>query len=232
MKRILMMACLLAGLVAPPAWAAAYDVFLKIEGVDGESSAKGHEKWVDVLRWDWGVHNTGGSSGGSSAGGGKAVFDDFSWVQRLDSSVVDLFKLVSTGKFAAKATLDVATTGAGAYTFFQMEFDGVSPNKLNMQGSGADTSVFGAFGYDKVTLRYRPQDQKGTPGKWIEGVFDVKKNKGAFVGDENVILGLFSAGGNVSVDTIVRQVPEPAAMALMAIGLLGIGIGMRRRQRP
>ena len=34
---------------------AAFDMFLKVDGIDGESLLKGHEKEIDVLAWSWGV---------------------------------------------------------------------------------------------------------------------------------------------------------------------------------
>ena len=38
-------------------------VFLKIEGIDGESDAKGHKDEIDVLSWSWGESSAGGTPG-------------------------------------------------------------------------------------------------------------------------------------------------------------------------
>ena len=39
--------------------AQAADYFLKIEGIDGESKSKGHDKWIDVISIDWGMSKPG-----------------------------------------------------------------------------------------------------------------------------------------------------------------------------
>ena len=31
---------------------AAFDIFLKLDGIDGESTAKGHEKEIEVVSYD------------------------------------------------------------------------------------------------------------------------------------------------------------------------------------
>ena len=43
--------------------------FLKIDGIDGDSTSVQHKGEIDVQSWSWGVTQTGSSSGG----GGGAV---------------------------------------------------------------------------------------------------------------------------------------------------------------
>jgi type VI secretion system secreted protein Hcp len=47
-------------LFAAPAQAAV-DMFIKIEGIDGESRDSKHNEWIDVLAWSWGASSSGGS---------------------------------------------------------------------------------------------------------------------------------------------------------------------------
>jgi type VI secretion system secreted protein Hcp len=37
----------------------AVDMFLKLDGVNGESKDKVHGKEIDVLSWSWGMTNSG-----------------------------------------------------------------------------------------------------------------------------------------------------------------------------
>lgn len=211
---------------------AAVDYFLKVGDIDGEATQKDHENWIDVFSFSWGLSNASSGGGGAGGGTGKAVFSDFSWMQGLDSSVVPLFLAVASGQRFETATFDVVRTGDRSETFFQMIFGDASPNSLSLSGAGDDIFASASLGADMVTMRYRPQDERGGYGDWIEGTWDLRRNAPAvFSGDPNVLTGLLLAGPtSVRIDADIGVVPEPATGALMAGGLLLL-YGLRRRQR-
>lgn len=227
MRRLFVVAGLAASLVAMPA-SAALDYFLNIDTIEGDSTHKDHKDWIDVDSWAWGVTYVGANSGGSGGGSGKAVFQDFSWTQGMDSSVVPMFLGVATGKQYKKATLDVVASGEGQKSFFQMVFSDVSLHKLSQQGSGDGIGVDAALGYASVQMRYRPQDAKGGFGDWIEGTFDIKGGKAAFSGNPLVVEGLMRAGGSLDFVAPVANVPEPGTYAMFALGLLALAVARRR----
>jgi type VI secretion system secreted protein Hcp len=47
----------------------AVDMFMKIDGVTGESRDKTHGKEIDVLAWSWGMSQSGTARIGGGAGG-------------------------------------------------------------------------------------------------------------------------------------------------------------------
>ncbi|MEO7986135.1 MAG: type VI secretion system tube protein Hcp, partial [Gemmatimonadales bacterium] len=50
----------------------AFDAFLKIDGVDGESTRKGFEKQTEIFSYSFGASNPSTvGSGGGGGGGGK-----------------------------------------------------------------------------------------------------------------------------------------------------------------
>jgi type VI secretion system secreted protein Hcp len=125
MKKILAVGMLAPSLWLSPAWAANSDYLLKIDTIDGGSKLIHYEKWIDVDSWSWGLTNTGSASSGG-AGSGKTVFEDFSWTQAIDSSVVPIFEGVASGKHFKTATLDVLSTGGKApAAYFEMVFSDV-----------------------------------------------------------------------------------------------------------
>ena len=62
----------------------AVDMFLKINGVDGESKDKSHPMEIDVLAWSWGASNSGSAHVGGGAGAGKVNVQDISVTKWVD----------------------------------------------------------------------------------------------------------------------------------------------------
>jgi len=213
---------------------AANSYFLKIDGIAGASTNDKHKDWIDIDSFSWGLTLATSSTGGGTAVG-KASFADFAWTQSVDISTPKWFLQVATGKHVPTATLDVVKTGGDtADLYFQMIFTETMGKSMYISGGG-DTPYESAAmtSGETVKLRYRPQDAKGGFGPWVEGSFSIKENSNTalFSGNEAVLLGLFSAGGNVAFDAgAITAVPEPASAALLLGGLVAL-VALKPRRR-
>lgn len=211
---------------------AANDYFLKIDGIVGGSTDKNHKDWIDIDTFAWGL--TLATAGGNS-GVGKASFSDLTWSQSVDVSTPKWLLQVATGKHVTTTTLDVVRTGGKTSDlFFQMIFTGTLGTRMNINGGGDTLYETAAMtSGETVRLRYRPQDDKGGYGSWVEGSFNIKENSGKalFSGNEAVLMGLFSAGGNIAFDAgAITPVPEPANAALLLGGLVALAAFKPRRR--
>jgi type VI secretion system secreted protein Hcp len=98
----------------------AVDMFLKIDGIDGESSDKDHKDWIEVLSFSWGVHNTASSS--SSGGGtGRATAEDFTFTHKVDKATPNLMLACATGKHLPNAQLTVRKSGSDKGEFLKIK---------------------------------------------------------------------------------------------------------------
>src|SRR5437763_14257572 len=89
----------------------AVDMFLKIDGVDGESKDKQHAKEIDVLAWSWGLSNSGSAHVGGGAGAGKVNVQDLSFTKYIDKASPDLMLGACNGKHYDNALLTVRKAG-------------------------------------------------------------------------------------------------------------------------
>ena len=92
------MTLLVLGLFAGPT-VGAVDMFLKIDGVEGESKDQSHRDWIDVLSFDMSVSRPiGPGAGGGRAGGQAAEASDLSLSKYIDKSSPKLVLACCDGK--------------------------------------------------------------------------------------------------------------------------------------
>jgi type VI secretion system secreted protein Hcp len=80
------------------------DMFLKIDGVEGEAKDKTHGKEIDVLAWAWGASNAG-------SGSGKVKVHDLTITKNVDSSSPKLLLACFAGTHYPSALLTVRKAG-------------------------------------------------------------------------------------------------------------------------
>src|SRR5678815_3312224 len=78
---------------------AGFDIFLKLDGIDGESTTKGHEKEIEVLSYDQSIDSTVPSSGGVGGGGGagKSTFSGVRFRKLLDTASIPIALACASG---------------------------------------------------------------------------------------------------------------------------------------
>jgi type VI secretion system secreted protein Hcp len=157
----------------------AFDAFLKIDGIDGESTRKGFEKQIPILSFSWGGTNpsTIGVTGGG--GGGKGTLSSLNVMKKSDSSSPKFFQKCMEGEHIKKAALTLLKAGGKeAVDFVKYELENVFIDSVQYSGAqGGDDapmeSISVAFG--KVTYTYTPQKPDGTKGSPVVGQWDVTK---------------------------------------------------------
>jgi len=218
LKKFVYTTALLAALPSS-APAAALDYYLKIDGIQGESTNDKHKNEIDVLSWAW----------GTSRANDTTVFAPFSWQQGLDRSFVPLFLGLTNGTSFASALLSVVRPGvkAGA-EFFQMKFEDAEMVSLSSKADTTGIVVDAAMTYGSITMTYRMQKADGTLDSPIVGTWTKVNHALTFTGDPLVMRGLAEAGGSLD---FVSTVPEPSSWVSLVAGLGIVGAVLRRRRK-
>jgi len=98
---------------------AAVDYFLKLEGIEGESSDSKHKNEIDIESWSWGETQSGSFAGGGGGGAGKVSMQDFHFVMRVNKSSPKLMEACASGEHIKKSGLALSEGRQGATGIFE-----------------------------------------------------------------------------------------------------------------
>jgi type VI secretion system secreted protein Hcp len=120
---------------------AAVDYFLKIDGIEGESLQKGHEKEIEIMSFSWGEQNAGSFSGNLGGGSGKVSMQDFHFTVPVNKSSPKLFLACATGEHIKSAVLVCRKAGKTQQEFLKWKFTDLLISSYNTGGSGGSDVV-------------------------------------------------------------------------------------------
>ena len=156
----------------------AVDMFLKIEGIKGESQDDKHKDEIDVLSWSWGMTHAAKLTTGSGGGAGKASFHDLSFTHKIDKASPVLLKGCATGQHLKEATITRRKAGKGQQEFLIIKMNDVLITAVsdadNDEGGNLETV---SLAFAKVDLEYRPQKADGSLDAGIHFKYDIKAHK-------------------------------------------------------
>lgn len=159
----------------------AFDAYLKLDGLDGDSTRKGFEKWIEIYSFSLGASNTVNiGTSGSGAGAGKVSVSSFNIMKKSDAISPTLFLNCCSGKHFPKGSLVLNKAGGdAAVDYLKYDFNEVFVESVQWSGSsgGDDTPTESvSFAFSKVNITYTPQKADGTKGSAIVGGWDLAKN--------------------------------------------------------
>jgi type VI secretion system secreted protein Hcp len=163
----------------------AFDAFLKLDGIPGESTDDKHKDWIEVLSFSWGVSQP--ASGSASSGGARSAercnHTDLQIVKSLDKASPKLFLNCCNGSHIGtiKLALNRATGDKQQYMLYQLSDAIVSSVRPGGTAQGGETLPLEevSFNYGKIELIYTETDHKtGKPKGDVKGFWDLTTNKG------------------------------------------------------
>ena len=156
----------------------AVDMFMKIEGISGESKDSKHSKEIDVLAWSWGLSNSGSAHVGGGSGAGKANFQDLSFTKWVDMATTPLMLAVANGKHVASATLVVRKAGEHPLEYLTIVMKDCLMTSLSTGGSGGEDRLTEnvTISFGEVEVKYKEQAEKGGAAGTGDFKWDIKGN--------------------------------------------------------
>lgn len=161
----------------------AFDAFLKVDSIDGECLDSGHEGWIEVLSYGWGVVQP--TSGTPSSAGGltaqRADFKPFTVIKALDKASPKLALGCAGGEHFKSAILQLCRAGGDKQLYMEYKLTDVIVSSFYPGGQHSSENLPTeevAFSYGKIEWKYVQTKVAGGQGSGnVAAGWDLKTNK-------------------------------------------------------
>ncbi len=160
----------------------AFDAYLQIEGIEGESHDSAHENWIQLQSYQHDVKNeTTGQSGGGHHTGGRCIHGDIIVTKPLDSASPNLSLACCQGKSHPTAVVELCRSGGSgtdAVPYQKIELTDVVITSVKPVASESVQFPMEevSLTYGTITWTYTKTDITGNPAGEIVTGWDLKKN--------------------------------------------------------
>lgn len=159
---------------------ASLDVFLKLEGIQGDSTDPMHTNEIVAVSFKIAVQQTAGGGGGT----GHPQFTPLTVFKFIDRASPELFFSSATGRHLRSATLVVRKSGTNPFEFYKIRLKDVVISNLSQDANATDQdgnlieSI--ALSYSVISWTFIPQNVDGSPGVPITFTYNVAGGNQAF----------------------------------------------------
>lgn len=162
----------------------AFDAFLKIDGIPGESTDDKHKDWIEIVSYSWGVSQpksaAPSSSGGATAE--RADFQQFSVVKSLDKSSPKLALACADGTHVKEVKLELCRAGGDKLKYMEYKMSNCIITSVHRSGAaqGGESLPLEqiSLDYGKIEWIYTQQKRAdGSGGGQVAAGWDLEKNK-------------------------------------------------------
>jgi len=162
----------------------AFDAFIKIDGIPGESSDDKHKEWIEVLSFKHQIEQPA-SSTASSVGGATAErvnHGSFNIVHCLDKATPKLLEACCTGKHIKEVTIELCRAGGDKLKYMEIKLEQVLISSVADNGASTGEAGFPsetvALSYGKIKWTYTQQKREdGAAGGNVSAGWDLTANK-------------------------------------------------------
>ena len=142
----------------------AWDAYLVVAGITGESKREGHEGEIEIISFSFGGSNPSSVGLGGGGGTGTVSLSSFNIMKKTDATSCEMFQAMCTGEHFDEAVLVLYKSGgkAGALPYLVYTFEENIPME----------SV--SFSFGRIEITYTEQNEDGTAGGDHQGMWDVR----------------------------------------------------------
>jgi type VI secretion system secreted protein Hcp len=157
------------------------DIFIKIDGIEGEAHDDKHKNEIEVQSFSWGLSNTGSHAAGGGGGSKHANLQDVHFTKFIDKSSPKLFESSATGAHIKKADVTFRKAGQkeGQLEYLKITLSDLLVSSYQLSdGVGHDLpSEQVSLNFAKIEFDYKEQKADGSLGGSVKAGYDIKLAK-------------------------------------------------------
>jgi type VI secretion system secreted protein Hcp len=156
------------------------DYYLKIDGITGESTSqiKGLEGSIELSSWNWGANNPARiGSATTGFGTGRVALTELQCSAEMSTASNFLFDFCATGKHVKNAILMAREAGGGQEAYYVITLEGVFVTSYSTGGSSNRAFDKFSLAFNKISIDYKQQNEKGKPKSAGKKSWDLRTNK-------------------------------------------------------
>jgi len=157
------------------------DFFLKLDGIEGESTKDKHKNEIEIESWSWHEAQLGTSSHGGGSAAGRVKMEDFQFAMRVNKASPKLMMYCAKGLPVKNAVLTCRKAGGEQQDYVKWTFTDVLISSYHAGGGGSGEIVpmdKCSFNFTKVEFEYKEQKPDGSLGGPVKTWYDIKQTKG------------------------------------------------------
>jgi type VI secretion system secreted protein Hcp len=156
----------------------AVDMFLKLDGIKGESKDHKHKDEIHIESFSWGMNQTAAGHTGGGHGAGKVHVHDISVTKFLDKSSTALMLHCCNGKHIKDGLITVRKAGEKPVEYLKIKLVDVFIASIQEAGHGGDLLTENVtINFAKFHVEYLEQDEKGGGKPGGDMGWDIKANQ-------------------------------------------------------
>lgn len=154
------------------------DMFLQLDGINGESQDENFQNAIEVQSFSWGVSNSGSAQYQKGSGVGKSTVQDLHVTKRIDSSSPSLVQACVTGDHIASGTLSIRKAGgSNALVYLTYALTNILVSSVSTGSGGADVQESVTLNFQQFKETYTPQSEQGGSDASVDFGYDIAANK-------------------------------------------------------
>lgn len=162
-------------------------IYMKVSGIDGDVSAKGHEQWIQCESFHVNARRKLNTQPGRTVDkeGSRPTISEVTVTKRMDQASPKLFQESVVGAAHPTVQIDMTTASDSTASFMQYTLSNAIVSSYQVQDSTVDGDQFKrhkrapvetlTLNFDKIEMRYVPRDANNKPASPMTAAYDLKQ---------------------------------------------------------